>query len=115
MTHTNFAIATLFNGICQGTILAAVMWVVLKMLPRLNSATRFMVLWMTLIAVFALPIWLMLLKAPITTGTQPDSHPLATTNAPAATTVAPVKSRYTELKPGANLESDPALIPEIEP
>ena len=112
MTHTNFAIATLFNGICQGTILAAVMWVVLKMLPRLNSATRFMVLWMTLIAVFALPIWLMLLKAPITTGTQPDSHPLATTNAPAATTVAPVKSRYTELKPGANLESDPALIPE---
>jgi hypothetical protein len=55
MTHINFAMTTLLNGICQGTILAAVMWVLLKLLPRLNSTTRFTVLWLTLLAVVALP------------------------------------------------------------
>ena len=48
MTHVNFAMTTLLNGICQGTILAAAMWVLLKLLPRLNSTTRFTVLWLTL-------------------------------------------------------------------
>ena len=69
MTHTDVAIATLLNGICEGTILAAVMWIVLKMLPRLNSTTRFMVLWLTLLAVVALPIALVSLRVHSTTAT----------------------------------------------
>jgi beta-lactamase regulating signal transducer with metallopeptidase domain len=56
MTHVNFAMTTLLNGIWQGTLLAAAMWLLLRLLPRLNPTTRFMVLWVTLIAVLALPV-----------------------------------------------------------
>ncbi len=55
MTHVNFAMTTLLNGIWQGTFLAAAMWLLLKLLPRLNPTTRFTVLWVTLLAVVALP------------------------------------------------------------
>ena len=55
MTHINFAMTTLLNGIWQGTFLAAAMWLLLKLLPRLNATTRFTVLWLTLLAVVALP------------------------------------------------------------
>ena len=112
MTHINFAMTTLMNGICQGTILAAAMWVLLKLLPRLNSTTRFTVLWLTLLAVVALPTGLVSPGALTTTGAQPDSLPIATTNAPAATTFAPVKHRYSELRGAANPDSHPASIPE---
>ena len=56
MTHVNFAMTTLLNGIWQGTFLAAAMWLLLKLLPRLNPTTRFTVLWVTLLAVVALPL-----------------------------------------------------------
>src|ERR1700722_18233593 len=112
MTHINFAMTTLLNGICQGTILALVMCVLLKLLPRLNSTTRFTVLWLTLLAVAALPTGLVSPRGPATTGAQPDSLPIATTNTPVATTFAPVKHRYSKLKAAANLESHPASIPE---
>ena len=112
MTHINFAMATLLNGICQGTILAAVMWVLLKLLPRLNSTTRFTVLWLTLLAVVALPTGLVSPRGPTTTGAQPDSLPIATTNTPVATTFAPAEIRYSELKAAANPESHAGSIPE---
>jgi beta-lactamase regulating signal transducer with metallopeptidase domain len=112
MTHINFAMTTLLNGICQGTILAAVMWVLLKLLPRLNSTTRFTVLWLTLLAVAALPTGLVSPRVSTTTGAQPDSLPITTTNAPVATTFAPVEIRHSELKAAANPESHPATIPE---
>ena len=86
MTHINFAMATLLNGICQGTILGAVMWVLLKLLPRLNSTTRFTVLWLTLLAVVALSTGQVSPGAPTTTVAQPDSLPIATTNTPVART-----------------------------
>jgi beta-lactamase regulating signal transducer with metallopeptidase domain len=54
MTPMNIAMTTLLNGICLGVILAAIMMVILKFFPRLNSTTRFTVLWMTLLAVVAL-------------------------------------------------------------
>src|SRR6266571_1336387 len=108
MTHIDFAMTTLLNGICQGTILAAVMWVLLKLLPRLNSTTRFTVLWLTLLAVAGLPTGLVSPRAP-STGAQPE---IATTNTHVATTLAPVKNRYSELKAAANPESHPASIPE---
>src|ERR1700686_3161840 len=110
MTHINFAMTTLLNGICQGTILAAVMWVLLKLLPRLNSTTRFTVLWLTLLAVVTLPTGLVSPRVPTTPGAQRDSLPIATTNTPATTTLAPVKNRHSELN-AANAESHPASIP----
>jgi beta-lactamase regulating signal transducer with metallopeptidase domain len=112
MTHINFAMTTLLNGICQGTILAAVMWVLLKLLPRMNSTTRFTVLWLTLLAVVALSTGLVSPRAPTTTVAQPDSLPIATTNTPVARTFAPVEIRYSELKVAPNPESHPASIPE---
>jgi beta-lactamase regulating signal transducer with metallopeptidase domain len=54
MTPMNIAMTTLLNGICLGVILAAAMMLLLKFFPRLNSTTRFTVLWMTLLAVVAL-------------------------------------------------------------
>jgi beta-lactamase regulating signal transducer with metallopeptidase domain len=54
MTPTNIAMTTLLNGICLGAILAAAMMLLLKFFPRLNPATRFTILWMTLLAVVAL-------------------------------------------------------------
>lgn len=55
MIHFSFVTTTLLNGIWQGTLLAAAMWLLLKLLPRLNPTTRYTVLWVTLIAVVALP------------------------------------------------------------
>ncbi len=44
MTHVNFAMTTLLNGIWEGTFLAVAMWLFLRLLPRLNPTTRFTVL-----------------------------------------------------------------------
>ena len=56
MMHVNFAMTTLLNGIWEGTFLAVAMWLFLKLFPRLNPTTRFAVLWVTLLAVVALPL-----------------------------------------------------------
>src|ERR1700722_20711649 len=111
MTHSNFAMTTVLNGIGQGLILAAGMWAFLKLLPRLNATTRFTVLWLTLLAVVALPTGLVSPRAPIP-GAQPDSLSMATTNTPGATTFAPTEIRHSEWKTAANPESHLASIPE---
>ncbi len=111
MTHINFAMTTLLNGICEGAILAAAMWVLLRLLPRLNSTTRFTVLWLTLLAVVTLATGLLSPRTPTTTGAQPDSLFIATTKTPVAATFATVV-RYSELKAAARPESHPASIPE---
>jgi beta-lactamase regulating signal transducer with metallopeptidase domain len=49
----SIAMTTLLNGVCLGAILALTMTIILKAFPRLNSTTRFTVLWMTLVAVVA--------------------------------------------------------------
>jgi len=54
MTPLNMAMTTLLNGICLGAILAATMTLILRFFRRLNSTTRFTILWMTLLAVVAL-------------------------------------------------------------
>jgi beta-lactamase regulating signal transducer with metallopeptidase domain len=111
MTHSNFAMTTVLNGIGQGLILAAGMWAFLKLLPRLNATTRFTVLWLTLLAVVALPTGLVSPRAP-TPGAQPDSLSTATTNMPGATTFAPTEIRHSEWKTAANPESHLTSIPE---
>ncbi len=107
MTYINFAMTTLLNGICQGAILAALMWILLKLLPRLNATTRFTVLWLTLLAVVALPGGLASPRATNATSAQPDSLPIATTNPSVAATFAPVEIRSSEFP-----ESHPSSIPE---
>jgi beta-lactamase regulating signal transducer with metallopeptidase domain len=99
MTHVNFAITTLLNGVWEGTLLAVAMWLFLKLLPRLNPTTRFTVLWITLLAVLAL------LLEPFTPqgfipGSQTDS------NIPTITTLTPVKAQ----QPNFNIQS-----PSLEP
>jgi beta-lactamase regulating signal transducer with metallopeptidase domain len=56
MTPIDFAMASLLNGICQGMVVGATVWLVLKLLPRLNPATRFAILGLTLFAVAALSV-----------------------------------------------------------
>ena len=96
MTHVNFAMTTLLNGIWQGTFLAAAMWLLLKLLPRLNPTTRFTVLWVTLLAVVALPL------GPLTSrvflpGAQTDSPAIAATNKPTARLLHPLRFRSPSL------------------
>jgi beta-lactamase regulating signal transducer with metallopeptidase domain len=110
MTHINFAMTTLLNGICEGAILAAVMWLLLKLLPRLNSTTRYTVLWLTLLAVVALPAGLVSPPVSAPSGAQPDSLPIATTHTPVVTTFAPVEISHSQWKVAANSESHPASI-----
>ena len=90
MTHVNIAIMTLLNGIWEGTFLAVAMWLFLKLLPRLNPATRFTVLWVTLLAIVALPLGAFKLRAFIA-GTQTDSSAIAMTGKPTTPTFVPVK------------------------
>ncbi len=105
MTHVNFAMTTLLNGIWQGTFLAAAMWLLLKLVPRLNPTTRFTVLWVTLLAVVALPL------GPLTSrvfipGARTDSPAIAATNIPTATTLAPVKIQESKFRL-QNVEASP--------
>jgi beta-lactamase regulating signal transducer with metallopeptidase domain len=115
MTHVNFAMTTLLNGIWQGAFLAAAMWLLLKLLPRLNPTTRFTVLWVTLLAVVALPL------APLTSrvfipSAQTNAPAIAATNKP--TTLAPAKiqePRYTSQNTAASPESHRVSIPRSKP
>jgi beta-lactamase regulating signal transducer with metallopeptidase domain len=117
MTHVNFAMITLLNGIWQGTFLAAAMWLLLKLLPRLNPTTRFTVLWVTLLAVVALPL------GPLTSrvfipGAQTDSPAIAATNKPTTTTLAPVKiqePKFSSQNTAASPESHRVSIPRSKP
>jgi beta-lactamase regulating signal transducer with metallopeptidase domain len=119
MTHVNFAMTTLLNGIWEGTFLAVAMWLFLKLFPRLNSTTRFTVLWVTSLAIVALPLGPLTPRAFIP-GAQTDSLAIAATNKPTTTTLAPVKRE----EPKSSLqnqdtssESLPLLVPKskLEP
>ena len=116
MTHVNFAMTTLLNGIWQGTILAVAMWVLLKLLPRLNPTTRFTVLWLTLLAVVALPIGPCRPELSIP-GAQTDSPAIATTNTPASydSRTRRFRSRNLVAESAANPESHRVSIPNRTP
>jgi beta-lactamase regulating signal transducer with metallopeptidase domain len=113
MTHLNFAMTTLLNGICQGVILAAAMWMVLRLLPRLNSTTRFTVLWLTLLAVAVLPIGLLSPRAP---AREAQAKPLQTvaSNGPEFPIPTVLRHSRAELRTPANL-SRAGLSPSATP
>jgi beta-lactamase regulating signal transducer with metallopeptidase domain len=116
MMRIDIAMTTLLNGIWQGAILAAAMWLLLKLLPRLNPTTRFTVLWLTMGAVLALPIGTVTPRMSIPEP-QTDSSAIAGRNTPAATTLTPIESRQSEWKTAraeTQLESVPASRPGTE-
>ena len=111
MTHTNFAITTLLNGIFQGTILAAVMWMLLKLLPRLNSTTRFTALFLTLLGVAVLPTGLISPRVRAAGEARRDPLAIAAASAPVPTSFTQVEIPHSELRVAAKPDSHPASIP----
>ena len=117
MTHINFAMTTLLNGIWEGTLLAVAMWLFLKLLPRLNPTTRFTVLWVTLLAIVGL------LLEPFTPrtfipGAQTGSPSIATTIKPTTTTLASIEMeppKFNVQNSGTRSESHPVLVPKSNP
>ena len=104
MAQINFLMTTLLNGIWQGTFLAAAMWLLLKLLPRLNPTTRFTVLWVTLLAVVGLLLG-PFVASPFasrvfSSGALPDSPAIAAANEPTTTALAPVQIQ----DPGSHCE-----------
>jgi beta-lactamase regulating signal transducer with metallopeptidase domain len=59
------AAEAMLNGLWQGTALVALVWCLLKVIPRTNATTRYVIWWGTLIAVICLPI--VSSRAPLTT------------------------------------------------
>src|ERR1700678_2150755 len=117
MTHVNFAMTTLLNGIWEGTLLAVAMWLFLKLVPRLNPTTRFTVLWVTLLAIVAL------LLGPFTPGAfipgpQTGSHAIAEPKNPATVTLAPVpmeEPKFSSQNPGTSSKPHRVFVPKSHP
>jgi beta-lactamase regulating signal transducer with metallopeptidase domain len=117
MTHVNFAMTTLLNGIWEGAVLAVAMWLFLKLLPRLNPTTRFTVLWVTLLAVVVLLLGPFAPRA-FVPGAQTDLSATATTNKPTAATLAQVKIKEPTFglrNPDTSSESHPAFVRKSNP
>lgn len=55
-TISDRLLSALANGIYQGLLLAAAVWLCFKLLPRLNAATRHAICFATLLVIAALPI-----------------------------------------------------------
>jgi len=117
MTQFNLVMTTLLNGIWQGAMLAAAMWLLLKLIPRLNPTTRFTVLWIALIAVVALPLVLPASQRFLSRA-QAVSPALEATNKTTTPTPAPIHVQ----EPRFSLQTAPAspathrlLIPKSRP
>jgi beta-lactamase regulating signal transducer with metallopeptidase domain len=117
MTHANFAMTTLLNGICEGAFLAMAMWLFLKLFPRLNPTTRFTILWITLLAIVALPLGTLAPRA-FMPGAHTDSPATVATTGPTATNLAPINMQQPEFSlksPDKSPKSHPVLIPKSKP
>jgi beta-lactamase regulating signal transducer with metallopeptidase domain len=106
MTPINIAMTTCLNGVCLGAILAATMMLILKFFRRLNSTTRFTVLWMTLLAVVAL---LAAPHAPRVSVAEPRIESLAVVSLPPAVSPAPAPAQV--YPPGKTHASPVHLLP----
>jgi beta-lactamase regulating signal transducer with metallopeptidase domain len=117
MTHVNFAMTTLLNGVWEGTCLAVAMWLFLKLLPRLNPTTRFTVLWATLLAIVVLTLGPFTPKVFIPRA-QTDSPAIAAANKPTITSLAQVQMEEPKLSlrnPKTRSDSHPVSVPKLKP
>ncbi len=55
-TIARATVEAMLNGLWQGLLLVALVWCLLKAIPRLNATTRYVIWWGALIAVICLPI-----------------------------------------------------------
>jgi beta-lactamase regulating signal transducer with metallopeptidase domain len=117
MTHVNFVMTTLLNGIWEGTFLAVAMWLFLKLLPRLNPTTRFTVLWVTLLAIVALLLG-PFTPRPLVPGEQTDSPASAVANksTTAALTLVPVEEpKFSSQSSDTSSKSHPVFTSKSNP
>ena len=125
MNHVDLAMTTLLNGLWEGAFLAVAMWFFLKLLSRLNPATRFGLLWVALLAVVALLLG-PFMRGAFPAGASTDSRALAATNKPALAATSPfsigkTESSYgtpqsaSEPQPASVAKSDPQFPPEQAP
>ena len=113
MTHINFLVTALLDGIWQGAFLAAAMLLLLKLFPRLNPTTRFSLLWVALIAVVALPL-ARLASVSLTPRARMESHAPTTANESATAAPATIRKQESILIPRRQTpraESYPAFTP----
>ncbi len=91
------------------------MWLLLKLLPRLNPTTRFVVLWITLLAVLALLLEPFTLRG-FMPGAQTDL-PASARNVPKITTLTPVREepKFDIQSADPSLESHAVSVPRSSP
>src|SRR5580692_8470222 len=114
MTHVNFAMTTLLNGIWEGTFLAVAMWLFLKLLPRLNPTTRFTVLWATLLAIVVLLLG-PFMPGVFLSGAQTDSPAIAMANKPTTMAFVPISTeepKFSSQNPDTSSKPHPAFVPK---
>jgi beta-lactamase regulating signal transducer with metallopeptidase domain len=119
MTHIEFAMTALLNGIWEGTLLAVAMWLFLKLLPRLNPTTRFTVLWVTLLAIVTLAFASFMPRMFVPGAQREPSSAIPASNVSATVTLAPAKVeepksviQNSDTTPGSLYISAPQLNPE---
>jgi beta-lactamase regulating signal transducer with metallopeptidase domain len=114
MTHIDFAMTPLLNGVWQGAILAGIMALLLALVPRWNAMTRFTMLWVTLVAVVALPAGRLASSTSIQ-GTQAGllGPPATAASAPAA--LSAFETRRSLWHPGPVPQSRPQSVSKRGP
>ena len=63
----------MLNGLMEGTLLVLIVWLLLRILPRRNSGTRFAVWFSVLISIMILPFLGNAWKTETTASTQPGA------------------------------------------
>ncbi len=117
MTHINFVMTTLLNGVWEGTFLTVAMWLFLKLVPPQNPTTRFTVLWITLLAIVALLLGPFTPRA-FVPGAQTDSSAIAAANKLTTTASVPVKMEAPKLSSQnqhTSSESHSVFVPKPKP
>jgi beta-lactamase regulating signal transducer with metallopeptidase domain len=112
MTHVNLAMTTLLNGIWEGTFLTVAMWLFLKLLPPQNPTTRFTVLWVTLLAVLALPLETLmgpLVSEVFVASASMDTPAVSAADTASSATIAPVRMQDSGMQDSGMQEPRPDL------
>lgn len=101
----------LLDSMWQGILVVAVMWGVLKLLPALNAATRYVCWWITLLAVVLLPLRAFVGNTETAPMTAPQvSAPLARADVIAARTNLPASSEVASAPAISQMETSPAAV-----
>ena len=107
------------NTLWQGLAVAAVMWIVLRMMPRVNAATRHAVWWAVLALVVFMPLTILLpRRAPVPSAAVPTEKQIQTRALPAAAKPLAVSSMNAPAPPLASvplpaLDSRPVAAPRV--